>query len=397
MMVAGFVVWHGPTDPGLSPLIVVGWFGALSVSERIAFLGAVFGLAYSGGTLWLLVQIVRQQGRLLLRVDALEAQLAGLIGVPASGPAAGSIPAYAGLPMESVAPTFQLPDLDGGILTLGALCGIGKPVVLIFVDPGCGPCSALLPDLGRWQREHAGQLTVAVISRGTADENRALCTEHGLTRVLLQHDREVAEAYQAYATPSAVLIRPDGTVGSPLAQGPDECRALVCDVLNRPKFSTLPMLDGTSGHELASAPAFVPLKLGEPAPPIQLPDLGGRRVSLAEFRGTKTVVVFWNPDCGFCQQMLPDLRNWEGNPPKGAPKLLVVSTGSVEANRAQGLKSPVVLDQAFAVGSAFGAMGTPSAVLVDAKGTIASDVVLGASAVLMLAREEPTTTLSQER
>jgi hypothetical protein len=47
--------------------------------------------------------------------------------------------------------------------------------------------------------------------------------------------------------------------------------------------------------------------------------------------------------------------------------------------------STVVLDQQFAAGRAFGASGTPSAVLVDAEGKIASEVAVGAPAVLELA------------
>jgi len=45
----------------------------------------------------------------------------------------------------------------------------------------------------------------------------------------------------------------------------------------------------------------------------------------------------------------------------------------------------VVLDQHFAVGRAFGANGTPSAVLVDEEGKVASEVAVGAQAVLELA------------
>ena len=84
---------------------------------------------------------------------------------------------------------------------------LGKPVVLLFSDPGCGPCNALLPEIGRWQREHATKVVVALISRGTVEANRPKVTEHGLTHVLLQKDREIAQAYQASGTPSAVLIR----------------------------------------------------------------------------------------------------------------------------------------------------------------------------------------------
>jgi hypothetical protein len=59
--------------------------------------------------------------------------------------------------------------------------------------------------------------------------------------------------------------------------------------------------------------------------------------------------------------------------------------GSVEENRAMGLRSPVVLDQQFATMHAFGASGTPSGVLVDEEGKIASQLAVGAPAVLGLA------------
>jgi thiol-disulfide isomerase/thioredoxin len=216
--------------------------------------------------------------------------------------------------------------------------------------------------------------------------------EHGLTHVLLQRLREVAEAYQAAGTPSAVIVQPDGTVGSPLAAGADAIRALVARTVGpRVAAPTLPLAPAPAaapgGNGTATAPARpVATRLGEPAPPIRLPDLDGKTIDLADFRGGKTLVLFWNPGCGFCQQMLDDLKAWEANPPPGAPRLLVVSSGTVEANRAMGLRSPVVLEQTFGVMSAFGANGTPTAVLVDAHGKIASDVAVGAPAVLALAR-----------
>ena len=87
--------------------------------------------------------------------------------------------------------------------------------------------------------------------------------------------------------------------------------------------------------------------------------------------------------------MLEDLKAWEAEPPKGAPKLLVVSTGSVEANKAMRLRSPVLLERdGMRVASAFGAHGTPMAVLVDAEGRIASGVAAGAPTVLALAGQE---------
>lgn len=85
-----------------------------------------------------------------------------------------------------------------------------------------------------------------------------------------------------------------------------------------------------------------------------------------------------------------DLKSLEADPPKGAPKILVVSTGTVEANKEMGLRSTVVLDQQFAAGSVFGANGTPMAVLIDEQGRVASEVTAGAPAVLALAGASQT-------
>jgi hypothetical protein len=51
-----------------------------------------------------------------------------------------------------------------------------------------------------------------------------------------------------------------------------------------------------------------------------------------------------------------------------------------------GLRSPVLLDPTLATGHAFGANGTPMAVLVDANGNIASEVAVGAQEVFALAQ-----------
>ena len=126
--------------------------------------------------------------------------------------------------------------------------------------------------------------------------------------------------------------------------------------------------------------------VGETAPSFRLPDLDGRIVELSDFRGRDTLLLFWNPSCGFCSQMLPDLRDWESNRPREAPELVLVSTGSAEVNKSLGVQSTIVLDQGFSTGSAFGASGTPSAVMIDAEGKITSQVGVGAPAVLALAR-----------
>jgi peroxiredoxin len=357
---AAFVVWQGQDGAGPG---VLGWIGDLSTAQLAALVLGLVALALLGGQWWFLVHLLRQNGRLLTRIEALEGALeAGGVAMPSPN----GVP-HAGLPVGDEAPAFSLRGLYGETITLDSLRSSGKSVMLLFTDPGCGPCTALLPEIRRWQRDHSEELTISLVSRGSLEANRAKATEHGLRSVLLQKDWEVSEAYQVGGTPSAVLVGPEGKVNSSVASGPDAIRGLVAHLL------------------MQQAPIPVTKKVGEVAPEVKLPDLEGNTIKLEDFRGEETLVLFWNPGCGFCQQMLPDLKELEENPPEGTPNLLVVSAGPEEANREMGLTSPVLLDQNFATGRAFGASGTPSGVLVDAQGKVASDIAVGAPAVLEMA------------
>lgn len=400
---ASFVIGFGWSNPGLS---FFAWLGSL---PQALLIGLIIGgvllvpIVMEG---WLLLEMMRQQGRLLVRLETLEKGSAGDNSAP--GAVADKAAFHVGLPIGSQAPGFGLSGLYGEILTLEALRAPGLPVALLFSDPGCGPCNTLMPEIGRWQREYAGKLTIAIISRGTPESNRVKSIAHGITQVLLQKDSEVAEVYKCFGTPGAVLIRPDGQIASVLSQGADSIRTLIATAVGLPTLRDVPSGNARNGNTLPMAtpansksavPAANPGKSGQvvaekartQAPDFSLPDLSGKTFSLAHFRGSKTLLLFWNPGCGFCQRMLADLRTWEANPPADAPKLLVISTGSIEENRALGLHSPVLLDQGMNVGHKFGATGTPMAVLIDAQGKVASEVAAGAPAVLALTGLETPT------
>ncbi len=388
--IAAFVAVQGIGGSGTS---AVAWLDGLDVAEGIALANGLVALAIAGGAFWLLSGLMGQNGRLLLRLDDLETALTHQPAAPSSAPAA-TLPA-AGLPVTAKAPDFRLPDLHGGMITLEGLVAAAKPLVLLFTDPACGPCTALMPEASRWQRELAATMTLAFVSRGKRADNRAKATEFGVTNVLLQDDREVAEAYLSQGTPSAVLIAANGTIASPLALGADAIRTLISQVSNQPDRALQPIpVVATDGrcpncgqfHSNGNGAAEAGSAIGQPAPALRLPDLAGATVDLVDRRGQSTLVLFWNPSCGFCQKMLPDIKTWEVDRPFGAPELLVVSTGSVADNEALGFRSTVVLDQAFSVGPTFGVQGTPSGVLVDPDGRVASAVAVGAEATLALAR-----------
>ena len=361
-------------------------------------LGVIIVAALAGIS-WLLVHLLGQNGRLLVRLDRIESALedADIALEDEDEDEDEEDEEEEGLPFGAPAPAFSLSGLYGEIMTLDALRAAEKPVLLVFSDPACGPCNALMPDVGKWQHDLTDKLTVAVIARGSLEDNREKKRQYNLTHVLMQKDNEVADAYVTYGTPTAVLVRPDGTIGSAAAGGADDIRTLVKQAVEGkvpvpaarlvalPKPAAAPQPARPAAN--AQAPRGI-ASIGNDAPTVELTDLDGKAVKLTDFAGHPTAVLFWNPGCGFCQRMADDLKAWESSRSEDFPKLLVVSTGEADRNREAGLKSTVVLDSGFNVGRAFGASGTPSAVLVGADGKIASGLAVGGPTVISLLRNE---------
>jgi thiol-disulfide isomerase/thioredoxin len=368
--VAAFVVGAGRVNAGPS---VPGWLDRLAPGQGWVLLGLAVAVALIAVQGLFLARLHRRSALLADRIEALEH--GGMV-MPTADDGNDE---RAGLPVGAVAPSFLLPDLVGRPWTLDAMRGDGKPVMLIFVDPYCEPCNAFLPEVSRWQRDYDDRLVIAVVSQGDVEENRPKADESGVARLLLQDGREVADAFEANVTPMAVVVDPDGLVASRAARGPDRIRTLLARTLGTPipTFRPAHAARGAGQDEVA-------LRLGDRAPGIRLPSLSGGIVDLADFVGTKTLVLFWSPDCGFCARILGVLKVWEMRQTENGPRLLVVSTGGIEENEAQGFRATVVLDEGFAVGERYGASGTPSAVLVSEDGLIASRLAEGVDDVLRL-------------
>jgi uncharacterized membrane protein YphA (DoxX/SURF4 family)/peroxiredoxin len=143
-----------------------------------------------------------------------------------------------GLPVGSNAPDFTLPNLNGERISLASLCARGKPLLLLFVSPTCPPCLELLPEVKLWRERHARAVHFALISAGDARANREKFDADDWRDVLLQKEREVAEAYQAKWTPSAVLVDEAGKIVSPLAIGADGIRSLGMKILTETTKAT---------------------------------------------------------------------------------------------------------------------------------------------------------------
>lgn len=350
------VVLAGRNEPGpsafawASRLDGVGW---LTVALAVSLLA----VATVGG--YAVVHVLRSYGRVLESLETVETRLRE------AGFDLNEVTPELGLPPGTPAPAFWLPGIDGGRIALGDLMEPDRPLLLLFTSPSCGPCSVLMPDVARWQHEHVRELTIAVLSEGEIDRVHAEAAAHGLVNVLVDENLATYEAYAANGTPSAVLVGTDGLIASHVASGADWIASLVEEAL------------GGLGR-----PAGLPI--GADAPAIELDTLDGARASVTALVDGPTVVLFWNPDCGYCRSLHTDVRAWEDAPPERAPSLVVVSAGEVDDVRNEGFASPVLLDAGWELAGAFGADGTPMATLIDGAGEIASPLVSGSEDVLAL-------------
>jgi methylamine dehydrogenase accessory protein MauD len=207
LVLLGLAAIAGLRGPGPG---AVGW-----LSDPLpATIGGLSALVLAQAVL--LVLVLRRHGQVLAQLDSVDAEDAS----------------PAGVPVGSEAPEFELPDLAGEPVSLAALRDPGLPVLLLFSDPACGPCSALLPEVGRWQHEWAKDLTLAVISNASPEQNRASAAEHDLTVVLAQEKHDVSLAYGALGTPMAVLVDPDGRVAGPVAAGEAAIAELVAQAVS---------------------------------------------------------------------------------------------------------------------------------------------------------------------
>jgi peroxiredoxin len=193
----------------------------------MALFAAAVALVCAGVTGWFCIQLLKQNGRILSRLESLETTIGQLAaGAGSEGPRnslARSKLLRDGLPRGTAAPEFRIPRLGGGHLALSDFKG--RPLLLVFSDPHCGPCDLLAPRLERLSRSG---VQVVMVSRGDAAANQDKVAQHGLTfPVGLQGHWEISRLYGMFATPIAFLIDEHGIVSAPVATGPDAIMDLV--------------------------------------------------------------------------------------------------------------------------------------------------------------------------
>jgi peroxiredoxin len=334
---------------------------------------------------WFCYQLFLQNGRLQLRLEALEQELQ----------AQGILPykekdILKGLPEGSQLNDFELPLLAGGSMTLSQWRG--KKVLLIFFNPGCAFCIQLLPKLGALTpNADKRALVPLIISTGDVEENRRIFEQAGVSLpVLLQESAEVATLYRVPGTPMGYLVDEQGQTATALIQGGDDLLALLGVRVQHPTQAAMGSSNGKGRRGFSRSLENSKIKrdgleVGARAPEFTLPRVDEGELSLNQYLGEKVLLVFSDPACGPCQQLAPKLENLHR---KGDVQVVMISRGDIEANRQkiaeQGLTFPVVLQRHWEISRDYGVFATPVGYLIDDKGLLATSVAMGAQAILDL-------------
>ena len=402
-------------------------------------------------SLWIgFYQIVKQQGRVLLRLDQLEQNAQAARAGPEKP---GEVNEAAGLPLQSDFPAFKLPDLAGRPVALEAFRG--KRVLLVHWNFECGFCDSIAAELGRLEPSFEKQnVQLVLLSYGEAQPNQKQAAEHGLKcPILLMKDGEKPAPFEQEGTPVTYLLDEEGRVAAPLARGADGVLALALEVAgpeagaseagkNTPQRSGLgsegPLKETLAPHRVnlpgflvkheiglgdvikrvTSAMGIKPcvgcerragvlnrwmvfsgtggsgLKAGTRAPVFLLPDLQGRMVSLEEYRGRRVLLLFSDPQCGPCDELAPHLVRLHREYANNGLGVILVGRGNAEENHRKaeqhGFEFPVLLqDRKWKVSKEYGILATPVAFLIGGDGVIARDAAVGRDAILALVREKP--------
>lgn len=214
---AVLVVWRGP-DISLGD-----WVAARSAAELAAVGAAAAALA------------------LALRLSSKNRALKRALEEAPEAPS--KEPGSPGLPVGTPAPGFELSGIRGEQRSLESLRAGGRPVVLVFFDPKCGPCKPLVPRLAQWQASLADKVAIAVIADGSLEATQASWNRYAPgadSEVLLEEKQEVTRAYNIDAWPAAIAVGRDGNIASEPAFWPDTIEALVRRTLDQATASGRP-------------------------------------------------------------------------------------------------------------------------------------------------------------
>jgi peroxiredoxin len=117
------------------------------------------------------------------------------------------------------------------------------------------------------------------------------------------------------------------------------------------------------------------VQIGKPAPDFSLPSLGGKKVSLSEYKGKAVFLNFWATWCPPCKDEMPSMEKIYREQKGRGLEILAVSidkgSKEVEAFKKEyGLTFPILLDPDNLVAALYELAFVPTTYLIDRSGNV---------------------------
>lgn len=277
--------------------------------------------------------------------------------------------------------SVSLVTAQGKRTTLRAILS-GSSAVLVFLEPGCGPCQRIAPRVATWQHELAKRVSIVVITR---DGTGLSSINPRLTSVYVQSSDDLDKAYGLRGTPSAVPLAADCNLIGPPVAGADAIERLVLTLAGTEKPQADPsQLDAHHKASLIETAQPKPPRLrinpadqGDPHPGVLAVDRRTyQSVPMADPAGRWTVLIAVRRYCADCDTVRTAAA---AHPELAAYRLLLVAADHAEGNDQRDSTQVGVDRQKL---RSLGLTIVPSILVLDGSGRSMTEPAIGVATVV---------------
>ncbi|HKX22205.1 MAG TPA: methylamine dehydrogenase accessory protein MauD [Rhizorhapis sp.] len=126
----------------------------------------------------------------------------------------GALTLSGGAKVGEQARAFELPSLNGGLVTIGGAAADGLSTLVFFLSPTCPTCKSLLPVLRAVAKENAHTTRLVLASDGDEPAQRQMIAREKLDQYPFVLSTDLGLAHGVGKLPYAVLLDPQGAVAA---------------------------------------------------------------------------------------------------------------------------------------------------------------------------------------
>lgn len=320
---------------------------------------------------WFAIHLLRNQGRLLRRIESLENTLFRV------GLAHKNNEPSDRIELSQVCDLYQG---DGKRLPWNSLFEDSPMTCLVFMFPGCSACR----ELRHMMEDRKTTMPVTYVIPSLPDGNERVEQDRTSFRVAIDKESRFARGLGISSYPAAAVFSSNKRLQREVAVGVERILELIDVGLSSASLSSVGLEHSSDGIG-SNHGTDRNVRGGGTVGGVSLGLRGGRRFEPTSFVGRDALYVFWNSRCVYCQGIKEEVLQLFGRVKVfGSPRVVLVESGEGQTWSSDVIDMATFWDPDFLIGRHFGVTGTPGAVLLDGKGQLVLGPAVGTDAVLGL-------------